>query len=187
MAFSCTTGKSISHEVSVSTAHTMSDVRVEPSFGPGVVERRMVAFPFDLIKRKLYDMGSMRMGRDSQEAQAFKASVLDIIREVKRQGYDLIDSDLEVSDSGVLGQQEIVDIIKYLAPEDQQTGIFYTRLRDLVSFAFRDEAARSYVYNYIGRYTRSILRRLEQDFNGEWAGAVAHLLRQRSRDQHEED
>lgn len=151
-------------------------------FPPGTVERRIIAFYLDGIKRKLYDWGSLRLGRDTAEGMTFKEEIRKVFYNIRRTCYDLVNSELQESGDTKLTAAAIVSIVNYAittTDSDNVAGPLWTQITSLVNFTF-GQASRS-VLNFIEPRIRDFIvartAHIRDDFDEEWSGAIDYLVR----------
>lgn len=143
----------------------------------GTVERRIIAFFCEPIKRTLYDLASMKLGRDTREAEVFKDAVRDIMRETRKVAYDLLNDHMDHS-TGIT-VDDIIEVLLYVFPEKQDTGLFYSRLEELVTYAFGQSAkgTNAYFKSRIRYYIQNRIPRIRSNYQEEWDGARSHILK----------
>ena len=157
------------------TASTEVDVFI--SIEVGAVERRVVSFFCEPIKRMIYDLVSMKLGRDSAEATAFKGQVREIVREARGVAYEILNDHLE--HDGQITRSDVVEAIRYIFPTDQKSGVFYRRLYSLVKYTFggRADDTMAYFNSRIADYITNRIPRLEREYEAELSGAREHIER----------
>lgn len=158
--------------------NTTPRTRHRREFDPGVVERRIIAYFFEGIKRKLYDWSSMRWGRDSQEAETFKDEVRKIIKGVRQMCYDMVTEELDGAPQ--LSGDALAEIIRYALPPE---GHFWSKLNDLLGFTFGNQAAaiKKFITPGIETYIAHRLPNLSTNYGQERTGAIEYLRRTKRR------
>lgn len=162
------------------TAHTLTAIVIpRTEFEPGTVERRIVSYFFEGLKYDLYDLVSIRLGRNSREAETCKGKVLGIIRGVKKICYELINDELDGRKQ--LDGRALVDIISYIVPKDDLTnGPLWRQLEPLFRFTFRsNNHAIKYLQDEVANYIQQRIPAIEREFDRQWNKAVESIRRYR--------
>ena len=146
-------------------------------FDPGVVERRIINYYFEGLKRNIYNYTSLRLGRDSREAAVFKDQVRQILKNVRQTCYEMISEELIQFPSGVLPGPVIADIIEYVLPDDNtQTGPFWTQFDNLLRFTFKQyNEVIQFMEPRIQSYVNNRLSQIRNQYDAEREGAIKHL------------
>ncbi len=163
------------------TACTLTSIIAaqQTKFEPGTVERRIVSCFFEGLKYDLYDLISVRLGRDSREAETCKGKVLAIMRSVKKVCYELINDELNGRQQ--LDGQALVGIVRYIVPSnDLAGGPLWRQLEPLFRFTFKsDKHALNFLRTQVDDYVQQRAPLIEKDFEKQWAGAVKYIRRYR--------
>lgn len=162
------------------TANTLTTIiAAQTEIEPGTVERRLVSYFFEGLKYDLYDLISIRLGRDSREAETCKGKVLAIMRSVKKVCYELIND--ELNGRKQLDGQALVGIVRYIVPSNDPTGgPLWRQLEPLFRFTFKsDKHALKFIREQIDEYVLQRAPLIERDFDKQWAGAVEYIKRYR--------
>ncbi len=146
-------------------------------FDPGVVERRIINYYFEGLKRNIYNYTSLRLGRDSQEAKVFKDQVRQILKTVRQTCYEMVTDELIQYPSGVLPGTILADIIEYVLPDNNsQTGPFWVQFDSLLKFTFKQyNEVIQFMAPRIQSYVHNRLPQIRNQYDVERAGAIQHL------------
>lgn len=142
---------------------------------PGKIERRIINFFFEGLKRSLYDYASLRLGRESREADIFKDEIRRILKRIRQTCYEMVAEELAISK--VLTGTDIVNIIKYVLPPDSENGVLWGKLRELIQFTFggRSNEVSEFLFPRIKTYVISRLAQITDNYENEREGAIQHL------------
>lgn len=146
-------------------------------FDPGVVERRIVNYYFEGLKRNIYDYASLRLGRNSREAAVFKDQVRQILRTVRQTCYEMIDDEMHQYPSGIIPGGILADIIEYVLPDnDLHSGAFWTQFDKLLRYTFKQyNEVIQFMAPRIHSYVSNRLPQIRTQYDAEREGALQHL------------
>ena len=170
------------------TAHTLSMVTAtQNDFEPGKVERRIIAYFFEGLKYDLYNLVSLRLGRNSREAETCKDKLRQLIAAVKRVCYEMINEELDskvLYDSDSEGQlvlegHAIAEIVGYITqPDDVVNGSLWLQLEPLFDYTFKsNKQAIKFLQNQVINYVQTRVPMLETNYAEQWAGAVDYITK----------
>lgn len=161
--------------MNTSTATTLATiVALQDGFETGRVERRMVAYFFEGLKYDLYDMVSLRLGRNSREAETCKNEIRQIIGKVKKVCYELVNSEIE----GIfrLDGRALTGIVGYVMPMPRiSDGALWQQLDKLIVFTFKDKAVVKFIMDRVYEYAQDRIPKIVTQYDEQRAGAIDYI------------
>ena len=163
------------NSINPSTATTLvAIVAAQDGFETGRVERRMVAYFFEGLKYDLYDMVSLRLGRNSREAETCKNEIRQIIGNVKKVCYELIND--EIDGHFRLDGAALTGIVRYVMPMPKiSDGALWQQLDRLIGFTFKEKAVVKFIMDRVYEYAQDRIPKLITQYDEQRAGAIDYL------------
>ncbi len=158
------------------TAHTLVAISIlQNEFEPGRVERRIIAYYFEGLKYELYNLVSLRLGRDSREAETCKDKLRKALATVKKICYEMVNEDLDGKVR--LDGHAIAGIVHYATrPNDIITGPLWHNLEPLFNFTFKGkQGVIKFLQDEVTNYIQKRTPMLESQFAVQWEGAVRYI------------
>lgn len=160
------------------TSHTLSTIiAVQNRYPPGKVERRIIAYYFEGLKYELYNLISLRLGRDSREAETCKDKLKRLLTAIKRTCYEMVNE--ELIDRDRLDGRTIAEIVGYIVtPDDIESSPLWNKLEPLLTFTFsRHKGVVPYIKNQVIEYIIKRTPLIETQYERLWQGAIEYIDR----------